>query len=624
LFAQFFLRSFEPLLILNAQNISKRFGAQPLFRDISLTINDGDRIALIGPNGAGKSTFLKILAGDVSPDTGEVSTRKRARVTYIAQESAFAAGATVRSVLEAALERAKVPEANREQRLREAFGRAGFESLDDEAAAYSGGWRKRLAIVEAAVQQPDVLLLDEPTNHLDLAGIEWLEEMLRSASFASIVVSHDRYFLEGVANETAELSKAYPDGMLRFAGAYSTFLEKKSEYLTAEGKRQEALENRVRIETDWLRRGPKARTTKSKARIDSATAMIGELQGMRQRSSSSTAGIDFSASDRKTKRLAIIDGITYGFDGKTLFSDLSFAVTAGMRVGVVGPNGSGKTTLLKLVSGQLTPQVGTVERAPALRVVYFEQNREIDPTLTLRRALAPHSDSVVYNGNVLHVASWANRFLFTGEQLNQPVERLSGGERARVLIARLMLEPADLLLLDEPTNDLDIPTLEILEEALLEYPGALMLVTHDRYMLDRVSNVVLGLDGTGNAGSFADYGQWEEWQRELRKPKAVPGAQGAGNPAGNGAGNGNGAGGGSAGGGKKKKLSYMEQREWDTMEERLEQAEALVAEKQAVLHDPTVATDPVKLSAALDAANVAQEAVDTLYERWGELGAKQA
>jgi ATP-binding cassette subfamily F protein uup len=272
----------------------------------------------------------------------------------------------------------------------------------------------------------------------------------------------------------------------------------------------------------------------------------------------------------------------------------------------------------------LTPQVGTVERAPALRVVYFEQNREIDPTLTLRRALAPHSDSVVYNGNVLHVASWATRFLFTGEQLNQPVERLSGGERARVLIARLMLEPADLLLLDEPTNDLDIPTLEILEEALLEYPGALMLVTHDRYMLDRVSNVVLGLDGTGNAGSFADYGQWEEWQRELRKPKAVPGAQGAGNPAGNGAGNGNGAGGGSAGGGKKKKLSYMEQREWDTMEERLEQAEALVAEKQAVLHDPTVATDPVKLSAALDAANVAQEAVDTLYERWGELGAKQA
>ncbi len=597
------------MLILNAQKITKRFGAQPLFREISLTVNDGDRLALIGPNGAGKSTLLKILAGDVDPDTGEVSLRKRARVSYIAQESAFPAGATVRGVFEEALERAAVPGNEREQRVREAFGRTGFASLDDEAAAYSGGWRKRLAIAEAAIQQPDILLLDEPTNHLDLAGIEWLEEMLRQAAFASIVVSHDRYFLEGVANETAELSRAYPDGMLRFAGPYSTFLEKKQEYLQAEGKRQESLENRVRIETEWLRRGPKARTTKSKARIDNANALIGELQGMRTRASGGTAGIDFSATDRKTKRLVVIDGLTYGYEGRTLFKDLSFAVTAGMRVGLVGPNGAGKTTLLRLVSGELTPQAGEVARANALRVVYFEQNRYIDGSLTLRRALSPDSDSVVYNGKVLHVASWANRFLFTGEQLNQPVDRLSGGERARVLIARLMLEPADLLLLDEPTNDLDIPTLEILEEALLEYPGALMLVTHDRYMLDRVSNVVLGLDGEGNAGSFADYGQWEEWQRANR----VTGRSGAATPA---PANGNGA-------GKKKKLSYMEQREWDGMEARIEAAEALLAEKHARVDDPRVATDAEALNAALAAATEAQETLDRLYERWGELGAKQ-
>ena len=594
------------MLILNAQSITKRFGAQPLFRDISLTVNDGDRIALIGPNGAGKSTLLKILSGEIDPDTGEVSLRKRARVVYIAQESSFAAGATVRSVLEGSLAQAGAAEGEREGRIREAFGRAGFASLDDEAAAYSGGWRKRLAIVEAAVQQPDVLLLDEPTNHLDIAGIAWLEEMLRSASFASIVVSHDRYFLEGIANETAELSRAYPDGMLRFSGTYSTFLEKKSEYLAAEGRRQESLENRVRIETEWLRRGPKARTTKSKARIDHANALIGELGDMRTRSAISTAGIDFSASDRKTKRLVIIDGLTYGYDGRTLFNNLSFAVTAGMRVGVVGPNGSGKTTLLRLVNGELAPLAGTVERANSLRVVYFEQNRELDGSQTLRRALAPDSDSVVYNGKVLHVASWAARFLFTGEQLNQPVERLSGGERARVLIARLMLEPADLLLLDEPTNDLDIPTLEILEEALLEYPGALMLVTHDRYMLDRVSNVVLGLDGAGGAGSFADYGQWEEWQRASRAPKtaSTPAPVGSA-PV------------------KKKKLSYLEQREWETIEVRIEEAEALVAEKQARLHDPAVATDAVRLHAAMEEAAAAQEAVDALYERWGELGTKQ-
>ncbi len=597
------------MLILNAQSITKRFGAQPLFRDISLTVNDGDRIALIGPNGAGKSTLLKILSGEIDPDTGEISLRKRARVVYIAQESSFAAGATVRSVLESSLAQAGVADGEREGRIREAFGRAGFASLDDEAAAYSGGWRKRLAIVEAAVQQPDILLLDEPTNHLDIAGIEWLEEMLRTASFASIVVSHDRYFLEGIANETAELSRAYPDGMLRFSGSYSTFLEKKSEYLSAEGRRQESLENRVRIETEWLRRGPKARTTKSKARIDNANTLIGELGAMRSRSATSTAGIDFSASDRKTKRLVIIDGLTYGYDGRILFQELSFAVTAGMRVGVVGPNGSGKTTLLRLVNGELAPVAGMVEQASALRVVYFEQNRELDGSQTLRRALAPDSDSVVYNGKVLHVASWAARFLFTGEQLNQPVERLSGGERARVLIARLMLEPADLLLLDEPTNDLDIPTLEILEEALLEYPGALMLVTHDRYMLDRVSNVVLGLDGAGGAGSFADYGQWEDWQRASRTPKAGSGgapAPAAGTPS------------------KKKKLSYLEQRDWETIEVRIEEAEALVATKQAHLHDPAVATNAALLHAAMEEATAAQETVDELYERWGELGAKQA
>ncbi len=596
------------MLILNAQSITKRFGAQPLFRGISLTVNDGDRLALIGPNGAGKSTLLKILAGEVDPDAGEVSLRKRARVVYIAQESSFAPGATVRSVLEAALARAGTPENEREQRVREAFGRAGFPSLDDEAAAYSGGWRKRLAIVESVVQAPDILLFDEPTNHLDLAGIGWLEEMLRTAPFASIVVSHDRYFLENVANETAELSRVYPDGMLRFAGAYSVFLEKRSAYLEAEGKRQEALENRVRVEQEWLRRGPKARATKAKARIDTANALIAELGDMRARSASGSAGIDFSATDRKTKRLAVIDGLTYGFDGRTLFKDLSFAVTAGMRVGLVGPNGSGKTTLLRLISGELAPQAGQVQRANALRIVYFEQNRELDPSLTLRRALSPDSDSVVYNGKVLHVASWAARFLFTGEQLNQPVERLSGGERARVLIARLMLEPADLLLLDEPTNDLDIPTLEILEEALTEYPGALILVTHDRYMLDRVSNVVLGLDGMGGAGSFADYAQWEDWQKSTRSSNtnaAPPAANGAKTPVG------------------KKKLSYIEQREWDGIEARIEQADAVLAACHERLDEPAVATDAAALTAALAAAAEAQETLDRLYERWGELGAKQ-
>ncbi len=364
-----------------------------------------------------------------------------------------------------------------------------------------------------------LLLLDEPTNHLDLAGIEWLEKLLMNAPFASITISHDRYFLENVATQMMELNRIYADGLFRVEGNYSAFLEKKDEYLEAQTKHQEALANRVRTEIEWLRRGPKARATKAKARIDKAHAMIGELNDLNARTRTGSADIDFSATDRKTKRLIDLRQVSYGFDGQTLFKDVDFTITSGMRLGLVGPNGSGKTTLLRLLRGDLLPQAGEVRRADFLRIVYFDQLRQLDPTLTLRQALAPDGDSVMYQERTIHVASWAARFLFANEQLNQPVGRLSGGERARVLIAKLMLEPADVLLLDEPTNDLDIPTLEILEESLLAFQGALVLVTHDRYMLDRVSNVVLGLDGEGTAERFADYGQWENWLEERRKER---------------------------------------------------------------------------------------------------------
>ena len=566
---------------------------------------------MIGPNGSGKSTLLAMLDGRVKPDSGNIALRKGARLSCVTQVSEFASGDTVRSVIESALERADVRHEDRLSRFAETLGRAGFTDFETPTATLSGGWRKRLAIAAALVEEPDVLLLDEPTNHLDIAGIKWLETLLRNATFASVVVTHDRYFLENVSNEMMEINRAYADGFLRVRGNYGAFLEAKEEHLHAQKKRQDALANRVHIEREWLRRGPKARTTKSKARIDKAHEMIGELGGMNARSATSTANIDFPSSGRQTKQLIRLDGVGYSIGDRKLFDKLQFTFTPGMRVGLVGPNGSGKTTLLRLLRGDIEPTSGEIFKADALRIVYFDQNRELDPNVTLRHALAPDSDSVIYRDRVIHVAAWAAKFLFTGEDLNRPVGKFSGGERARILIAQLMVQPADVLLLDEPTNDLDIPTLEILEESLLEYSGALVLVTHDRYMLDRVSTIVIGLDGMGAAERFADYSQWETWQRSQLSKGANKTPNGnerarevlaSGRPA-----------------SAKRKFSFSETEELQGIPERVAEAEEELRVQCAALEDPAVTGDASRLQKSCLRIEEVQKSVDDLYARWAEL-----
>ncbi len=520
--------------LVSCESVSKQFGANPLFTDLSFTLYEGDRVGLVGPNGSGKSTLLRILAALEEPDAGTRSLRKGVRIGYVPQDPVFPADETAEHVVLAGL--ADVPLEDYEKHVRAAIalGRLGFREGDGQGAGpdlrqpvgtLSGGWNKRLAIARELARDPDVLLLDEPTNHLDLEGIVLLEELLGADARGFLVVSHDRYFLENVARRMLELDRAYPTGLLAVDGTYSDFLEQRDVVRRQQAEYQETLANRARREVEWLRRGPKARTSKAKARIDEAHRMLDELAEVRDRARGGTAAIEFAESGRKTKRLLVARGIGKSWDGRRVLADVDLLIRPGTRLGVLGPNGSGKTTLLSMLAGSLEPDRGEIERAQFLRTVRFEQSRDtLDPTVSLRRALAPEGDGVIYQGRSLHVAAWARRFLFRSEQLDTPVSRLSGGEQARILIARLMLQPADLLILDEPTNDLDIPTLEVLEESLLEFPGGLVLVTHDRYLLDRVSTSILALDPAtadrpGSARLYADTAQWEA---ELRSRTAAP------------------------------------------------------------------------------------------------------
>jgi len=592
-------------VLLTCDAIGKSFGSRTVFSDISLSQHDGERLGVIGPNGAGKSTFLRILAGVMPPDAGTVSIRKGVRLAMVEQDPRFDPHATVRDVVLAASRESE----DKEVEASKIISRTGFEDPSALAGTLSGGWRKRLAIAAALAAQPDVLLLDEPTNHLDVEGILWLEKLVVSASFASIFVTHDRYFLENCSTRVAEINRAYPLGLFTAPGNYSRFLEKRSEFLRAQARQQQALENLVEREIEWLRRGAKARTSKSKARIQDAFDLQGQLADVTTRNRQGTTAIDFTATGRMTKRLVACEGLSKSMGGRLLFQNLKFALGPGARLGVLGANGSGKSTLLRILAGELEPDTGELHRAEGLRVAWFDQNRDrLDLDQPLRRALAPEGDTVIFRDRPVHVAGWAARFLFDAEQLDLPLNRLSGGERARVHIARLMLLPADILLLDEPTNDLDIPTLEVLESNLADFPGAMVLVTHDRFLLDRLSTFLLALDGQGGVEFFAELAQWEQ-ANASRKAAPKPAARDTRE---------------SPSGSARKKLSYLEAREWEQIEDRVAQAEAALDACRSQLEMPDVVSNSARLTEAVAAMDVAQGAVDRLYERWAELEAKRA
>ena len=597
-------------ILLTCRGISKGFGARPLFTNITIGVSTGERMGLIGPNGSGKTTLLKILAGTEKPDSGEVSRKRDLIMAHVPQKDELPWNASVLQALEEPIASRPLEEYEKTAMVMRAASAVGFTDLDAKVETLSGGWRKRLSIARAIIQEPEVVLFDEPTNHLDLEGILWLESFLKAAPFAFVLISHDRYFLENVTNRIVEMNRSYPEGYLSFEGAYSNFLVKKEEFLQTQAHLQHALEGKVKREVEWLRRGPQARTTKAQYRIDAAHKLIGELAEVKYRNNQErSADLDFTASNRRTRELLKARGISCALGGKTLFSNTDVTLMPGTRLGLLGANGSGKSTLIRILTGKLQPDAGTVFTADGLKVVYFDQHRApLNPGLSLRKSLAPESDNITFRGQNMHVSGWARRFLFRPEQLEMPVSALSGGEQARVLIANLMLQEADILVLDEPTNDLDIATLEVLEDTLSEFPGAIILVTHDRFMLDNVSTELLALGGPAGATAyFADYSQWERTYQSSREPakEATKPAQSAPKPP------------------TARKLSTAEQRELAGMDAAIEAAEEYVLEVQAKMADPQVVSDHVLMDKTWKDLHAAQEKVAVLYARWEELESRR-
>jgi ATP-binding cassette subfamily F protein uup len=600
-----------PSTVLACRNLTRTVGVHPLFEELSLGFLAGARAGIIGPNGSGKSTLLRLLAGLDEADAGTIDRAQGLRMVYVSQTDRFEDGDTPEKVLESALAASQphLDEHERQIAAAMALDQAGFGAAaptDAPVERLSGGWRKRLALLRALIQQPDLLLLDEPTNHLDIEGIWWLEGRLAAFDGTVLTISHDRFFLERVCTRIIEINKLYPGGVFASEGGYSAFLEKRAEFAANQRRQQESLENRMRREIAWLRSNPAAQMRKSKARIDAAGDLQSRLDGLRFRNNQGrSADIDFTASGRRANDLVSLEGVTVELGGRTLFSEVDLALGPGERLGMLGLNGSGKTTLLRVLAGQLTPKSGRVRRAHELRTVIFDQKRErLDPTLSLRRALCPTGETVIYRGRGIAVAAWAKRFLFHTGQLEQTVGALSGGEQARVLLANLMLQEADLLILDEPTNDLDIPTLEVLEDSLLEFPGAVVLVTHDRYLLDRVSTRILALDGQGSAFAVADCAQWEDLAERIQAARNAPVSTKAA-PA---------ARSNTAGG-----LSKNERRELERLPEKIQTAEAAIAALDARMAEPAVISNTAETQRLWAEREQAQTALGKLYARWEDL-----
>jgi len=599
-------------ILLTAREIQHSFGVRPLFKELTFVIEKGDRVGLIGPNGAGKSTLFKILSGKLVPEKGDLSLKKGLKVGFLEQTPQLNLNASVEETL---LCGAKDPLSSEAQAAAwEWMSKLALEGQGISGATpmhqLSGGWQKKIALARELIQEPELLLLDEPTNHLDIESILWLEELIQKSQFAVMVITHDRVFLQNVTNRMMELNVQYPQGVLSVSGDYSTYLELRESQLSQQRAEEVTLKNKLRRETEWLRRGAKARTTKQQARIQRAHELMNEVDELEFRNRRKELSLDFQTAQKQPNRLIEARNISKSYGEKSLFSDFSVFIGPGSRLGLLGRNGCGKSSLIRCLLGTEPVDKGTIVRADQLPAAYFEQKREsLDLRQTVQKTLCPGGDSVIYRGKPIHIRSYLDRFLFSREQIDLPVGKLSGGEQSRLLLARLMLQEAKVLVLDEPTNDLDIETLDVLETCLSEFEGAVILVTHDRYFLDQVANQIIAFPDfqqpRRSLEKFANLSQWEAWHTDHLAALKVPVRKAAPIEAPP----------------KKRKLSYNETRELASMENKIQEVEAQIASLEAELAKPEIQSQPQKLTELYQKLHEAQELHERLFSRWAELEA---
>ncbi len=594
--------------LVSLDHIVMAYGHLPLLDDASLQIEAGERVCIIGRNGTGKSTLLQIISGDVTPDAGTVWRQPALRIARLVQDVLLATDQSVRAVVAEGF--AHIPEHEPwrvDVGVDMVISRLGLPA-DASVDTLSGGWRRRVLLARALVAQPDVLLLDEPTNHLDIESMTWLESFLDDYPGAIVFVTHDRAFLQRVATRIVELDRSR---LTSWPGSYETFLRKKDEWLANEAVQNEKFDTKLAQEEAWLRQGIKARRTRNEGRVRALMAMRKERAARRSRVG--TVRLRAEAAERSGQVVFEADAVSKSFDGRAILQDATVRVMRGDRVGLIGPNGSGKTTLLRLLIGELHPDSGEARRGTNVQIAYYDQQREqLDPDRTVFDTVGEGNDTVTVNGRTQHVHGYLRDFLFPSERAHSPVKALSGGERNRLLLARLFTRPANVLILDEPTNDLDIETLELVESYLVDWPGTLVLVSHDRAFIDHVVTSTLVFEGGGRVQEYV--GGYEDWLRQQPSVQSPVANRQSDQPApapsrGN--------------AGIRKKLSYREQQEFDDLPALIERMES----EQDALHMAIALPDfykesPDAIARALARLDELKDSLIRAYARWDELDSR--